>query len=444
MDDIFRETNRKTISQIKTELVDSNIDFSDIVREKGKKEKYVKRYVDSLDIIRGNQIPKTEVKSETNTEVNTQVKTEVRESNVKELTKAEVKELEKTEEKVINNAESLLDTIAQSVINDAESSLEKDEIILSLVILGHGCESLTKPWQAKSAISRYFRNNVRVYSRACVPDTITLGNLASNPEIIRNINQRFSSVPRNETSSIVTGYAEDSRLEYQKDILYNLAQHKQKSLGPRFDKFSIFENIERASNLSAYLANKDFGFYEHSPKEKVNFNMGYKTLGVHIADIRIKKTNKKGEVTYEKLFSPSDYQKTDTTNFNLIYRNGVTFIFKKILGIPKMVDHALKILGFKGTQDRIMDLTLEQIYTLLMLLNVSYANIMDFTCRSCSIGVMPQSLTDSIYNMEQRFSVKSTAFGKRSKSKRSKSKRSNKRLKKKTHKKTYKRGNKHT
>ena len=150
--------------------------------------------------------------------------------------------------------------------------------------------------------------------------------------------------------------------------------------------------------------------------------MGYKTLGVHIADIRIKKTNKKGEVTYEKLFSPSDYQKTDTTNFNLIYRNGVTFIFKKILGIPKMVDQALKILGFKGTQDRIMDLTLEQIYTLLMLLNVSYANIMDFTCRSCSIGVMPQSLTDSIYNMEQRFSVKSTAFGKRSKSKRNKSK----------------------
>jgi len=68
-----------------------------------------------------------------------------------------------------------------------------------------------------------------------------------------------------------------------------------------------------------------------------------------------------------------------------------------------------------------MDLTLEQIYDLFILLNVSYANIMDFTCRSCSIGVMPQSLTDSIYNMEQRFSVKSTAFGKRLK--RSKSKR---------------------
>ena len=248
MDNIFSETNRKTISQIKSELTDSNIDFTDIVREKGKKgkkEKYVKRYVDSLDIIRERQQQDTKAQD-----------TKAQETNAQE--KAEVV----AEEKVIVKAESLIDAMTQSLINDAESSLEKDEIILSLVILGHGCESLTEPWQAKSAISRYFRNNVRVYSRACVPDTITLGNLASNPEIIRNINQRFSSVPRNETSSIVTGYAEDSRLEYQKDILYNLAQHKQKSLGPRFDKFSIFENIERASNLSAYLANKDFGFYE--------------------------------------------------------------------------------------------------------------------------------------------------------------------------------------
>jgi len=426
MDNIFSETNRKTITQIKTELADSNIDFSDIVREKGKKEKYVKRYVDSLDIIRGTQKPKTETNvRESNVEV--------RESNVKtELTKAEVKELEKTEEKVINNAESLLDTIAESVINDAESSLEKDEIILSLVILGHGCEELTKLWPTTSPISRYFRDNVRVYSRAGVPDVNSLGSLASNPEIIKDITHRFSRIPKNETHSILRDYAEDSRFEYQKDILYNLALHKQKSLGQRFDKFTIFENIERASNLSAYLANKTFSFYEHSPKEKNRFDVGYKTLGVHIADIRIKKTNKKGEVSYEKLFSPSDYGKTDTINFNLIYKDGVKFIFKNILGMPKMAEQAYKILGFKGTQDRIMDLTLEQIYDLFILLNVSYANIMDFTCRACSIGIMPQSLTNVIYNLEQSFTNKSTAFGKRSK----------KRLSKNTHKKTYKRDKK--
>ena len=34
MDNIFSETNRKTISQIKSELTDSNIDFTDIVRDK--------------------------------------------------------------------------------------------------------------------------------------------------------------------------------------------------------------------------------------------------------------------------------------------------------------------------------------------------------------------------------------------------------------------------
>ena len=321
MDTIFSGIKSKTISQIKTELSNSNIDFSDIVREKGKKEKYVKRYVDSLDIIRETQ-------------------------RLGE-TKAEEKEEEKEKEleKVIERAETLIDTMTQSLINEAETSLEKDEIIISLVILGHGCEDLTTPWPAKSPISIYYRNNVRVYSRACVPDTVTLGNLASNPEIIRDIHHRFSSVPRNETSTIVKDYAEDSRFEYQKDILYNLAQHKQQSLGPRFDKFSIFENIERASNLSAYLSNKDFSFYEDSPTERVKFDMGYKTLGVHIADIRIKKTNRNGEVIYEKLFSPSDYKKTDTTNFNLIYRNGIKFIFKNILGMPKMEEDAYKIPG---------------------------------------------------------------------------------------------------
>lgn len=412
MDNIFSDTNRKTITQIKTELADSNIDFSDILREKGKKEKYVKRYVDSLDIIRATQRP-IEAKTE-------EKQLEKAEKTEEQLEKAE-EQLEKAEEKVMVKAESLLDTMTQSLINDAEISLEKNEIILSLVILGHGCEELTSPWPAKSSISKYFRNNVRVYSRACVPDLVTLGNLASNPEIIQNINQRFSSIPRNETSAIVTGYAEDSRTEYQKDILYNLAQHKKQSLGSRFEKFSIFENIERASNLSAYLANKNFGFYEHSSTEKVKFNVGYKTLGIHIADIRVKKTNKDGEVSYEKIFSPTDYEKTDTTNFNLIYKDGITFILKNLLGVPQMKSQALQILGFKGKQDRIMDLTLDQLYDLLMLLNVSYANIMDFTCRSCSIGIIPQSLTDSIYNMEQNFSVKSTAFGRQSKSKRSKS-----------------------
>ena len=62
-----------------------------------------------------------------------------------------------------------------------------------------------------------------------------------------------------------------------------------------------------------------------------------------------------------------------------------------------------------------MLIMLEQIYELMRLLNVDYVNIMDFTCRACSIGKIPQSLTNDIYNREQQYSRKVTAFGKRSK-----------------------------
>jgi hypothetical protein len=59
----------------------------------------------------------------------------------------------------------------------------------------------------------------------------------------------------------------------------------------------------------------------------------------------------------------------------------------------------------------------------MRLLDVDYVNIMDFTCRACSIGRIPQSLTNDIYNREQQYSVKPVAFGKRSDGKRSKGKR---------------------
>ena len=82
MDNIFSETNRKTISQIKSELTDSNIDFTDIVREKGKKEKYVQRYVDSLDIIRERQQP-GETKAETKAQAIAEEKTKAERADAK-------------------------------------------------------------------------------------------------------------------------------------------------------------------------------------------------------------------------------------------------------------------------------------------------------------------------------------------------------------------------
>jgi len=248
--------------------------------------------------------------------------------------------------------------------------------------------------------------------------------------MVTNIQQRFSEVPENETAAIVSSYADNERFEYQKKLIHNLAHHKQTSLGPRFDKFSIFENIERASNLSAFLSDKHFSFYSKSPGEKINTKSKrelYKTIGVHVVDIRVKKTTPSGEVTYEKIFSPSV---DDLSTSNLIYRKGVTFILEEVLRRPELIEPALRFLGFEGTSERIMDLSLEQIYEFFQLLGISYVNLMDFTCRACSIGVMPQSISEKIYGVEQKFSVKKSAFGRRS----NKKNRSNKKTKKRSNK----------
>jgi hypothetical protein len=103
----------------------------------------------------------------------------------------------------------------------------------------------------------------------------------------------------------------------------------------------------------------------------------------------------------------------------LIYKNGLTYILKEVLKRKDLVKPALEIFGF-GKKDRIMNLSLEQIYNFFQLLGVKYANIMDYTCRACSIGRLSQDLTDSIYRVEQNFKIKPVAFGKRSDGKRSK------------------------
>jgi hypothetical protein len=157
----------------------------------------------------------------------------------------------------------------------------------------------------------------------------------------------------------------------------------------------------------------------------------YKTIGIQVTDIRLKKTALDGSVSYEPIFNPSDikYIRGDMTDYNLIYKSGVTFILKNILGRRDLVKPALEVLGF-GKKDRVMDVSLEQIYNFFMLVGVKYTNIMDYTCRKCSVGHLSKSLTEQIYSVEQNFKKKPVAFG----LKQSRRKHSNKR-KQKTHKK---------
>ena len=327
---------------------------------------------------------------------------------------------------------------AESVAEKTEAVAvaEKTELIMSIAIMGHGCEDLLTPWTPDQPISLYFRNNVRVYSKSCVPDVNSIGNIYQNEDIIKDVQRRFSNVPKGETSAIVKAYADEVRDDYIRDVGFSKLSKAPISLSRGFDKLSDITNLARVSNLSAFLSNKNFSFYMDSEKERVNSIMRpvYNTLGIQLVDIRIKKTAVDGSVSYEQIFDPTDvkYIRFDLTNLNLIYKSGLTYILKEILKRKDLVKPALEIFGF-GKKDRILNLSLEQIYEFFQLLGVKYANIMDYTCRACSVGRIPQGLSDRIYSVEQRYSVKPVAFGKRSstlKGKRSKNKRSKgKRLK---------------
>jgi hypothetical protein len=308
-----------------------------------------------------------------------------------------------------------------------------EELIMSVTIMGHGCEDLMTPWPFETPISVYFKNNVRVYSKACVPDVNSIGNIYQNSDIIKDVQRRFSEVPKSATESIIQTYAKEVRDDYMRDIAYSKIRKDPVSLTPGFDKVSNIENLARVSNLSTFLCNKDFSFYMDSPTEKVPgvLQPVYKTIGIQVTDIRLRKTAMDGSVSYEQIFNPSDikYSRLDWTNFNLIYKNGLTYVLKDILGRRDLVKPALEVLGF-GKKDRIMDVSLEQIYNFFMLVGVKYTNIMDYTCRKCSVGHLSKSLTEQIYSVEQNFKKKPVAFG----LKQSRRKHSNKR-KQKTHKK---------
>jgi hypothetical protein len=385
-DELTKSINKMTIRDIQKELEASNIDFSGAK----KKADYVSLYVTSG-------------------------------LHNKEGRLSAIPE----EEQVV-----VISAAKEEANEDVQPITVLEELIMSVTIMGHGCEDLMTPWPFETPISVYFKNNVRVYSKACVPDVNSIGNIYQNSDIIKDVQRRFSEVPKSATESIIQTYAKEVRDDYMRDIAYSKIRKDPVSLTPGFDKVSNIENLARVSNLSTFLCNKDFSFYMDSPTEKVPgvLQPVYKTIGIQVTDIRLRKTAMDGSVSYEQIFNPSDikYSRLDWTNFNLIYKNGLTYVLKDILGRRDLVKPALEVLGF-GKKDRIMDVSLEQIYNFFMLVGVKYTNIMDYTCRKCSVGHLSKSLTEQIYSVEQNFKKKPVAFGLKQSRRR---KRSNKRKQK--------------
>jgi hypothetical protein len=286
------------------------------------------------------------------------------------------------------------------------TGLTKD-IIMSVAIFGHGCEDYNTP--LTDDLADYYRNNVRVYSRACVPGIISIGNILQNEDIIRDVRGRFSREFIAGTDHVINKYITDTKPEYLDRVRGFHDKTDTKATKAADDRF-----LQRASGLSTFIFEKEFGFYEDRPDEKLSslpkpVQAKYPTLGVHIVNVSVKITNDDGSVHYEPLFDPSN-RRLDFTMFNLIYKDGLKQLLGE-LGQKTMVKEAHKCLGFTGSKTRVSTLSLTQLYDFFQLLGVRYVNIMDYTCRTCAVN-MNQSILENFYRIEQeQVDVKRGLFG---------------------------------
>jgi hypothetical protein len=147
------------------------------------------------------------------------------------------------EQVVVSEAKVAPEVVSVAKEEDVQSITVLEELIMSVTIMGHGCEDLMTPWPFETPISVYFKNSVRVYSKACVPDVNSIGNIYQNSDIIKDVQRRFSEVPKSATESIIQTYAKEVRDDYMRDIAYSKIKKEPVSLTPGFDKVSAIENL---------------------------------------------------------------------------------------------------------------------------------------------------------------------------------------------------------
>jgi hypothetical protein len=316
----------------------------------------------------------------------------------------------------------------------------KEELIMSLMISGHGTEGLE--WQdPTSRIAQYYKNNVRAYSRACVPGTRSIRMPKQVRKSIDDAFTIFKNNPGSATQDIMSEYTGQDKNNYRKFL----------------DKFNcdndyddIFKNKERCGGLMTYLSQKQFTFDEENiPKVRTPYKTEYdwnqflESRGINVSDIRLKITASDGSVTYKTIFNPYEEmaqfyssnkeQKEPVdiiTKFNLAYRHGIEFILKDVLHKEELIDPALKIFKFKEGEKKKGIIDLVQLFRFFELVGIKYVNIIDHSCRSFNRAFkIPIEKGEELFKEEQKYIVKPVAFGKRSDGKRSDGKRSKRRLK---------------
>ena len=330
------------------------------------------------------------------------------------------------------------------------SKAVKEELIMSLMISGHGIEGLE--WDdPTSRIAQFYKNNVRAYSRACVPGIPSIRIASQVRKSIDHAFTIFKNNPGSATQDIMSEYTGQDKNKYR-NFLNKITCNDFNN-----DKNDIFKNKERCGGLITYLSSKQFFFDEENiPKVRSQYKTEYdwnqflESRGINVSDIRLKITASDGSVTYRNIFNPyeemaqfyssnkEEKEPVDIiTKFNLAYRHGLEFILKDVLHKEELIGRALKIFKFKEGENRILSITLVQLFMFFELVGIKYVNIIDHSCRSFNSAFkIPIEKREERFKEEQKYIVKPVAFGKhsstlkgkRSKGKRSKGKRSKKRL----------------
>ena len=327
--------------------------------------------------------------------------------------------------------------VASSVKAEASSvraAKPTEELIMSLLISAHGEESYE--WPPYIPIAKFYRDNVRVYSRACVPGVLSLRNRRHVRQSIDETFTIFQNNPERSTQEIMAEYTGVDRDHYRNflDSLTNCDPSR-----------SAIKNKERCGGLITYLSQKNFDFTEPISSKPIfetdyNWEQFLASRGINVSDIRLKVTASDGSVTYKNIFNPYEdmenyYRSIDNgdlehdssnniTKFNLIYRHGIEFILKDVLHKEELIAPALEIFRFKEGETKRPELSLDQLYKFFKLVGIKYVNIIDHSCRAFSN--LTEENAQKLFEKEQHYSVKPVAFGKRSR-RRSDGKRSRRR-----------------
>lgn len=168
----------------------------------------------------------------------------------------------------------------------------KEELIMSLMISAHGEESYE--WPPYMPVAQYYRNNVRVYSRACVPGVTSLRNHRHVRQSIDDTFTIFQNNPGKATQEVMAEYTGVDRDHYRKFLdSFTQCDITRPAL--------MLKNKERCGGLSTYLSQKQFVFTEPiSSKAYYNsehdWNQFLASRGINVSDIRLKVTTSDGSV----------------------------------------------------------------------------------------------------------------------------------------------------